>query len=377
VGVNALIMAGGKATRMNTPVEKPLLELGGKPMIEHVVEALKQSKTVDRVVVAVTGNTPETARRAKELKIEVVQTPGDGYVPDMRYAIRRLGPCAVLTVSADLPLISAEIVDQAVEKYMCCAKPALTVMSPAEVYERLGSNPEYVFEVDGRSMVPIGLNIIDGSRIDEPELEEAVLVTESEELALNVNTPRELEAARERFKKMENTTPMNEYSETSPSRRVPRTYRLARISVFSALSVIGSFIHPPTPIQTAAFDSAPGFFAALYFGPLDGGCVSGIGHVITSIINGFPLGVLHLPIALGMAIAGATMGSINRVNHPLALAAAVAVGIAINTGLVVLAVPAIGWAGALTFVPFLLMAASLNSILSAAVYVGVRGRLRS
>jgi uncharacterized membrane protein len=170
---------------------------------------------------------------------------------------------------------------------------------------------------------------------------------------------------------------MRKCSETSLSRRVPRTYRLARISVFSALSVIGSFIHPPSPIQTVAFDSAPGFFAALYFGALDGGCVSGIGHVVTSIINGFPLGVLHLPIALGMAAAGASTGFINRVNHPWSMAAAVAVGIAINTGLVVVVVPVLGWAAALAFVPFLFLAASLNGVLAALAYLGVRGRLRS
>jgi len=199
--VTALVMAGGKATRMNAQVEKPLLEVGAKSMIEHILAALKQSKTVDRIIVAISNTTPETARRARELKAEVIETPGDDYVSDTRYAIRKLGLCVVLTVSADLPFITSEIVDQAVERYRSCAKPSLAVMSPADVYERLGSKPEYVFEVDGRRLVPIGLNIIDGSRIDEPEHEEAILVTESEELAVNVNTPRELELARERFKK--------------------------------------------------------------------------------------------------------------------------------------------------------------------------------
>ena len=104
--------------------------------------------------------------------------------------------------------------------------------------------------------------------------------------------------------------------------------------------------------------------------------MSGIGHVVTSIINGFPLGILHLPIALGMATTGAAIGFTNRMNQTWGFAAATIVGVAINTALVVLAVPALGWAAALSFLPFLFLAASLNGIVAALAYVGVRGRLR-
>ena len=370
--VTALIMAGGKATRMKSTTEKPLLEVGGRPMIEHVVGALKQSKMVDRIVVAVSGNTPGTARKATELSIEVLLTPGEGYVSDMRYAIKKLGLCDVLTVAADIPFITTEIVDRAVEKYRSSDKPSLAVMAPADVYRQIGSKPEYVFEIDGRRLVPIGLNMIDGRRIDEPELDQAVFVAGLEELPINVNTPRELEAARERFTKIRGA----DASEVSLSRRVPRTYQLARISVFSALSVVGSFIHPPSPVQTVAFDSSPGFFAALYFGATDGALVSGIGHTATSIINGFPLGILHLPIALGMAAAGVMMGLVNRVSNRWGYLVAVLVGIAINSGLVVVVVPAFGWGAALGLLPFLFFAASLNGLVAALAYVGVRGRLR-
>lgn len=157
--------------------------------------------------------------------------------------------------------------------------------------------------------------------------------------------------------------------------KTPKTLRLARLSIFSALSVVGSFIHPPSPIQTVAFDSAPGFFTALYFGVFDGALVSGMGHIFTSILNGFPLGILHFPIALGMALAGGVMGIINKVSSNWSFIPASIAGIAINTGLFVVAVPVIGWAAALAFVPFLLLAASLNAILAALVYIGIRGRL--
>jgi adenosylcobinamide-phosphate guanylyltransferase len=357
---------------MKSTTEKPLLEVGGRPMIEHVVGALKQSKMVDRIVVAVSGNTPRTARKATELSIEVLLTPGEDYISDMRYAVRKLGPCDVLTVAADIPSITTEIVDRAVEKYRSSGKPSLAVMVPLDIYKGLGSKPEYVFEIDGRRLVPIGLNIIDGRRIDERELDQAVFVTGSQEFAINVNTPGELEVARKRFTKVTGA----DTSEMPLPRRVPRTYRLARISVFSALSVIGSFVHPPSPVQTVAFDSSPGFFAALCFGATDGALISGIGHIVTSIINGFPLGILHLPIALGMAVTGGMMGLVNRISDRCGYLVAVFVGIAINSGLVVVVVPAFGWAAALGFLPFLFFGASLNGLVAALAYVGVKGRLR-
>jgi uncharacterized protein (TIGR00454 family) len=369
--VTALIMAGGKGTRMKSATEKPLLKVGGTPMIEHVVGALKRSKTVDRIVVAVSGNTPQTARKARELSIEVVLTPGEDYISDMHCAIKALNLRDVLTVAADIPFITAEIVDRAVEEYRSSGKPSLAVMAPADVYRKIGSKPEYLFEIDGRRLVPIGLNVIDGRRIGEPELDQAVLVTDLEEHAVNVNTPWELEEARERFVTVRGAGA----SDRSLLTGTPRTYRLARISVFSALSAVGSFIHPPSPIQTVAFDSSPGFFAALYFGAADGALVSGIGHIVTSIINGFPLGILHLPIALGMAAAGAAMGFINHLSSR-ANFVAVLTGVAINTSLVVVVVPVLGWAAALSFLPFLLLAAVLNALIAALAYVGVRGRLR-
>jgi uncharacterized membrane protein len=157
-------------------------------------------------------------------------------------------------------------------------------------------------------------------------------------------------------------------------KKAPKTLLVARISVFTALCVVGSFIHPPSPMQTVAFDSAPGFFAALYFGAIDGALATGIGHIVTSIINGFPLGVYHLPVAFGMALAGGAMGLVNKVNKKWGFIPAAIIGVAINTAFVVVVVPLIGWAAALAFVPFLLLAASLNAIIAALVYVGVRGR---
>ena len=46
--VTALIMAGGMGTRMNSNTEKPLIEVFGLPMIEHVIGAVSASKQIIR-----------------------------------------------------------------------------------------------------------------------------------------------------------------------------------------------------------------------------------------------------------------------------------------------------------------------------------------
>lgn len=157
--------------------------------------------------------------------------------------------------------------------------------------------------------------------------------------------------------------------------KAPKTLLVARMSVFTALCVVGSFINPYPPIPTIAFDSSPGFFAALYFGVLDGTLVTGIGHLVTSIVHGFPLGPLHYVIAFGMALAGGAMGLVNRLNKKWGFIPAAITGVTINTALSVIMVPIMGWAAMLTYVALpVLLAASLNAIIAALVYVGVRAR---
>lgn len=151
--------------------------------------------------------------------------------------------------------------------------------------------------------------------------------------------------------------------------------RIAVVTIFSALSVVGSFIKLPSPLPTVAFDSLPGFFTALYFGPLAGALVLAIGHLATSLVSGFPLGSLHFLIAVGMAFAGLAVGFLNKGGGKLFLFPAVLAGIAINTGLVLLLVPFLGWGFVITFTPFLLAASTTNIGIAAAVHVSIKRRV--
>jgi len=202
MGVVALVMAGGKGSRMTIRVEKLLLDVGDKPMIEHVVNALKSAEKVDRIIVAVSKHTPRTASRSRELSVEVLETHGSDFISDARYAVKSLGLKTVLIVSADLPFITGKLVDEIVENYYRCMKPALSVMVPTAVYDRLGLKPDLTLNIDGRVLVPVGINVVDGTRMDEAELEQEILVVENEELAVNVNTQEDLKVARLLFEEV-------------------------------------------------------------------------------------------------------------------------------------------------------------------------------
>ena len=184
MGVTALVMAGGKGSRMKLQEEKPLLKVGGKPMIEHVLAALKNAQKVDEIVVAVSKHTPRTAKAMERVSVKVIKTPGEGYISDTQYAIKKLKLNTVLTISGDLPLVTSKIVDEVVERYETCSRPALAVMVLAETRERLDLH----LETGENHLVPAGINVIDGKRIDEGELEEEVFVIDREEVAVNVNT---------------------------------------------------------------------------------------------------------------------------------------------------------------------------------------------
>ena len=70
-----------------------------------------------------------------------------------------------------------------------------------ETKAKLGLGGKYGFELHGKHVVPAGINMIDGRRIDEKELDEEIYVSDRKEVAVNINTVQELRIAEELFEK--------------------------------------------------------------------------------------------------------------------------------------------------------------------------------
>lgn len=198
MGITALVMAGGKGSRMALSEEKPLIRVCGKPVIEYIIAALKAAKKIGSIVVAVSVHTPKTAEYLQRFPVSIFQTPGKEYVFDLQYAVKALKLQVVLAISADLPLITGEVIDKIVECYEHCGKPALSVVVPLETKKRMGFSCEYAFNFGDKRVVPAGINVIDGRRIDDGELDQEICLLDLPEIAVNVNTLEELKIA-ERF----------------------------------------------------------------------------------------------------------------------------------------------------------------------------------
>jgi len=152
--------------------------------------------------------------------------------------------------------------------------------------------------------------------------------------------------------------------------------RLAYLGLLIALCVVGACIKIPSITGTPALDAAPGYFAALALGGGSGALVAGAGHLLTALTAGFPLGVIHVLIACGMAGCAAAVAWLRR---RAGLGAAVGGGILLN-GIVFpglfLPLPGFGTAFFLAMVVPLLVASAINVGLAAAVWAALgRGRV--
>ncbi|AJK88173.1 MULTISPECIES: ECF transporter S component [Lysinibacillus] len=71
-------------------------------------------------------------------------------------------------------------------------------------------------------------------------------------------------------------------------------------AMVAAICAVGAAIKVPAFISTAALDSAPAFLGVVFLSPLLAGVAGLIGHFISALTAGFPLGPLHVIIAIEM-----------------------------------------------------------------------------
>lgn len=172
--IDALLMCGGKGTRLDTPVEKPLFEIAGEPMVERVRRALVAASRIDEVYAAVSPHTPETGEFLAD-RCSLVDTPGDGYVADLSVAVERTDR-PVLTVVADLPLLDEELLDRVAAAWIE-HRSSMAVTVPTALKRQLGVTVE-----SDRSRAPTGLNVVDTGD------GERTYTSYDARLAVNVNT---------------------------------------------------------------------------------------------------------------------------------------------------------------------------------------------
>jgi len=197
-----ILMAGGKGKRLNADVEKPLFKFKDKPLIDYVLKNLKDSKYIEKIVVATSPHTTETkkyidnlfnnSKKAIGSFFNRIETPGDGYLEDLSFLLsifeEKSDNDVLLFINADLPFVSSETIDFVLEEYMKNNTPAMSVLVPIEIFEEYDIEPSYIFE----NLAPSGLNIL----ISQNKVQnEEKLIIPKLELALNINTIEDIKLA--------------------------------------------------------------------------------------------------------------------------------------------------------------------------------------
>ncbi|RLM71517.1 GTP--adenosylcobinamide-phosphate guanylyltransferase [Halorubrum sp. Atlit-8R] len=210
-------MCGGRGTRLGEG-EKPLAAVAGRSMVDRALDALAASR-VETAYAAVSPHTPRTRERlvarrdgsaddsdAGPVDLRVLDTPGDGYVADLRAALEAGPDAPALTLAVDLPLLDGPAVDAVLDAHAAADADALSVRVPAARKRELGASADAATRYDegdggGASdeandgeasgeaagdRVPAGINVVgtlDGAG------DEAVRATRDARLAVNVNRP--------------------------------------------------------------------------------------------------------------------------------------------------------------------------------------------
>lgn len=197
----AAIMCGGKGSRMQNfvNVEKPLLELKGKTMIERVLDALTQSGEFHKIIGVTSSNTPRTKAfigcYISWLTIDVIKTEGKSYSQDLSIILNKLKPATVFVVPADLPLLNPKIIQEIIGRYSS-GLPCVSIVSDKQFVVDMGVKPSLVLSINSKEYCHTGITIVDSSKVKGiATLKEYYVIMNEREIVVNVNTRRELEIA--------------------------------------------------------------------------------------------------------------------------------------------------------------------------------------
>lgn len=78
--------------------------------------------------------------------------------------------------------------------------------------------------------------------------------------------------------------------------------KVSLLALMIALSAVGASIKIPAVVDSVALDALPALLAAALLGPGAGAITGALGHLLSALIGGFPLGPMHFLIAPEMAV---------------------------------------------------------------------------
>ena len=187
-------MAGGKGTRMDISNEKLLLEYK-KPVIFHVIDALKNSHCFSQVIVATSPNSPDTKHVLEQNRIETLSTPGNGYVNDLNFLLQKMSG-SVFVTSGDLPLLDEKIIQVITEKFNS-ENVWTSFLVSKKFLNSLGLESSLLVNSDNIECTYTGISIINVNKLElgnwPSPVKENYIILDDKRIAFNLNTEKDYE----------------------------------------------------------------------------------------------------------------------------------------------------------------------------------------
>jgi len=187
-------MAGGKGTRMDISNEKLLLEYK-KPVIFHVIDALKNSHCFSKVIAATSQNSPDTKQALEQRGIETLTTSGSGYTSDLNFLLQSMDGF-VFVVSGDLPLLDEKIIQDITEKFNS-ESVWTSFLSSKEFLNSLGLESSLLVNSDNIECTYTGISIINVNKLElgnwPSPVKENYIILDDKRIAFNLNTRKDYE----------------------------------------------------------------------------------------------------------------------------------------------------------------------------------------
>jgi len=180
----ALVMAGGKGSRMDSKEEKLLLQYR-QPVVLHVIDALRKSGCFSRIVAATSANAPKTRAVLLECGTEIIDTSGADYVADLNSALSQLDG-TVMVVSGDLPLLDADAVQKMVSQHKKESAWQSFVVTK-DFLASQGMAAEFSVTCGGLECYYTGVSLVNPKMIT-PQVNETCTVFDDKRIAMNLNT---------------------------------------------------------------------------------------------------------------------------------------------------------------------------------------------
>jgi len=241
-----VLMCGGIGSRINAnskiskrTIEKPLITLKDKPLIEYIIDTLINSKKGFKIVAAVSCNTKETEAFIKDKycdKITLLRTNGNGYSKDFTSVINyfinespigeqekqdlhdnMFSPSQkpimeyskIIFLPIDLPLISTNTIEKIVEIKQ--KTPLISIVIEKEIMLESSFLPTpYTVKIDKKDYCYTGISVLrlaffknQNKNLPSKQIEEENMIFNDPEFAYNINTIDDLKRAEEFLEKNE------------------------------------------------------------------------------------------------------------------------------------------------------------------------------